>query len=145
MIVNRITSISQVQLQMFRDMFPNNNWDLRNSLAFVENKNNYLLIAENEGIPYGFLTAYTLPRLDELNPEIFLYEIEVNVNYQRQGVGTLLIQKLLEIAKEIKAKEIFVLTNANNMAAMKLYQSTGGIRENSDDVMFVYFLNQTKV
>lgn len=138
--VHRITSISEVQVQLFKDMFPDNKWDLQHCQEFVENKQNYLLIAGNEGKPCGFLAAYTLSRLDGLNPELFLYEIEVNQAYRRQGIGKQLIEDLLDIAKGIKAKEVFVLTNEHNAAAMKLYESTGGKRENSDDVMFVYSL-----
>lgn len=143
--IYRITSISEIQVQLFKEMFPENTWDLQHCQEFVENKQNYLLIAEDEGKPCGFLTAHTLPRLDELNPELFLYEIEVNSNYRRQGIGTQLIEKLIEIAKIIHAKEIFVLTNESNIAAMNLYQSTGGVRENPYDVMFVYDLNQSQL
>lgn len=33
---------------------------------------------------------------------------------------------------------MFVLTNASNAPAMRLYETTGGQREAEDDVVFVY-------
>jgi ribosomal protein S18 acetylase RimI-like enzyme len=83
----RITSVSDIQIQLFKEVFPDNNWDLQHSQEFVESKQNYLLIAEEVGKPCGFLTAYTLPRLDKQYPELFLYEIEINKAYRKKGIG----------------------------------------------------------
>ena len=69
---------------------------------------------------------------------MFLYSIDVVKNYQRMGVATKLISFLKEEAFVSNCSEIFVLTNNSNEAAMKMYKATGGIRENEDDVMFVY-------
>lgn len=144
-LIDRIENITQKDIVKLQNAFLNNSWDLENCQKFIANKNNYLFIAKLDNIFCGFLTAYTLLRLDKLNPEIFLYEIEVNRNFRRQGIGKQLIQKLQEIAQKIKAKEIFVLTNASNTAAVNLYKSTGGKPENPDDVMFVYHLNGDKI
>jgi ribosomal protein S18 acetylase RimI-like enzyme len=140
----RLNTITEKEVLQLQQNFPDNNWDLNHCRQFVADNNNYLLVAVTDTVICGFLTAYTLPRLDNLNPEVFLYEIEVNSNYRKQGIGTQLIQKLTEHAKEIQAKEIFVLTNVSNIPAVKLYESTGGIKENPDDVMFVYPLGITK-
>ena len=68
--------------------------------------------------------------------------IDVFPDFQGRGVGTALIEKLKGMALARGCSEIFVLTNASNSAANRLYQKTGGIRENPDDVMYVYLLQQ---
>jgi ribosomal protein S18 acetylase RimI-like enzyme len=73
---------------------------------------------------------------------MFLYSIDVFPDFQGRGVGTALIEKLKGMALARGCSEIFVLTNASNSAANRLYQKTGGIRENPDDVMYVYLLQQ---
>jgi ribosomal protein S18 acetylase RimI-like enzyme len=53
-------------------------------------------------------------------------------------VGRSLIAESLRLARECGAGKTWVVTNASNAAAMKLYQATGAVRTASDDVVFVY-------
>ena len=107
---------------------------------FFEDNKNIFLLAETNSVACGFLYAYLLPSPKSSNSKIFLYSIDVFEKYRRTGVASKLIENLKVIAKENNCKGVFVLTKLNNVAAMQLYQKTGGIRE-KDDVMFVYQLN----
>jgi ribosomal protein S18 acetylase RimI-like enzyme len=106
--------------------------------GFFNDANNILLVAYKGGIPAGFLYAYILPGLKTPNPKMFLYSIDVFVDFQRQNIATELIGELKNIAFTTGCSEIFVLTNKSNKPAMNLYLKTGGIMENNDDVLFVY-------
>lgn len=110
--------------------------------AFFQDEDNILLVASVEGQPAGFLYAYVLEAPHLPQPKMFLYSIDVFPDFQGRGVGTALIEKLKGMALARGCSEIFVLTNASNSAANRLYQKTGGIRENPDDVMYVYLLQQ---
>ena len=107
---------------------------------FFDNEHNILLVAFKGGEPLGFLYAYCLERMERKRPMMFLYAIDVFAGYKRQGIGTQLIEKLKEVAEDMGCTEIFVLTNDHNKAAKALYQKCGGVRENTDDVMFVMAL-----
>jgi ribosomal protein S18 acetylase RimI-like enzyme len=102
------------------------------------NRKAVLLVAYRENVPCGFLYAYLLDSPNSVQPKMFLYSIDVFENHQRGGIGTCLIRYLKRIGKRENCSEIFVLTNRSNNAAMKLYESTGGKKDNTDDVMFVY-------
>jgi ribosomal protein S18 acetylase RimI-like enzyme len=73
--------------------------------------------------PVGFAFGYSLPRRHG-NPAIFfVYEVDVDERYQRQGIGRRLLQELLA-----GQHEAFVLTEPGNDAANALYASLGGTR-----------------
>lgn len=114
-------------------------WDLENTKKFVSNPDNIFLLAfQNESIA-GMISAYVLPRMDDKKAEMFFYEIGVQKNFRQQGIGKALISELKKITIEKGIHEMFVLTNRSNTAAMKLYESTGGIpSEEIDEVMFTY-------
>lgn len=105
---------------------------------FFQAEDNILLVAKEDGEPAGFLYAYILEAPHALRPKMFLYSIDVFPKFQGRGVGAALIEELKRLAAHRNCSEIFVLTNENNPAANRLYQKTGGMRENPDDVMYVY-------
>ncbi len=105
---------------------------------FLAGEANHLLAAYAEGGLVGFLYAYELQRIETEKPMIFLYSIDVLPEHLKQGAGKRLIQELKKICRERNVTKMFVLTEEANAAAMRLYESTGGIRQSPDAVMFVY-------
>jgi aminoglycoside 3-N-acetyltransferase I len=86
-----------------------------------------VFVAAFEGeTPIGFAFGYVLPRRHGRPTMFFVYEIEVDDRYRRQGVGRRLMEELL-----FGQEEAFVLTEADNEAAMALYASLGGTRVDS--------------
>jgi ribosomal protein S18 acetylase RimI-like enzyme len=108
--------------------------------ALLAEERDYLLFAYLDGRPAGMARAVELLRPDTLRRQMFLYEIGTIEEFQRRGVARALIEELLRISRERDCVEMFVLTGEANDAAMALYRSTGGVRENMDDVMFVWEL-----
>jgi aminoglycoside 3-N-acetyltransferase I len=76
--------------------------------------------------PVGFAFGYVLPRRHGRPSMFFVYEIDVDERYRRQGIGRRLMEELL-----FGQEEAFVLTDAGNEAAMALYGSLGGTRVDS--------------
>jgi aminoglycoside 3-N-acetyltransferase I len=115
------------------------NFTLENLTKFVENPDNYLLLAYKAGEVAGMLDAYNLQKMDGRGKEMFLYEIETKPAFRKQGVAKALILKLHEIAQGVGAHEIWVLTDEENEAGNKLYRSLGvkTVRTNRN-VMYAY-------
>jgi ribosomal protein S18 acetylase RimI-like enzyme len=82
------------------------------------------------GMAYG----HVLPRPDGAPPKALLYSIDVLEEHRRKGVGAALVRAFREAAPG----PLWVVTNASNEAAMRLYAATGGVRPHEDDVVFVY-------
>ena len=73
----------------------------------------------------GFLLAYRFPRVDRDQDMIYLYEIGVLPEHRRHGIGSKMIQLLKEECRSRGITEVWVGTEADNVAARALYESTG--------------------
>lgn len=106
--------------------------------VFLENRANYLLVAEADGCLAGFLLAYRLERADRGEDQMFVYEIEVAPAWRRRGIGASLMRRITETAREEGMFEAFILTDRANDAARALYRSTGAEAENEDSMLFTW-------
>jgi ribosomal protein S18 acetylase RimI-like enzyme len=135
-------SIFRSLIEMFNKVFEENESAMgsRTSLQrLLENRNFIVLaaIAGNEVL--GGLTAYELPMYYSDEPEIFLYDLAVQTEYQRMGIGKRLIQKLREYCLENGVKTFFVMAHEEDEHAVEFYHSTGGQGEKV--VNFIYTSN----
>lgn len=128
------TAYAMVAAQRFKGRFP----DADSMDEFLASTQNVLLIAEEEGVPLGFLLAYRLARWDQARPMVFLYEIEVLEAHRRRGIGRALVTELLALGRREGCLKLFVITNAANEAAMALYQAMGAQRLANDDVLLTF-------
>jgi ribosomal protein S18 acetylase RimI-like enzyme len=98
-----------------------------------------LIVASDEDQPVGYLVAYLLDRIDRDQAMMFFYEISVADSHQRRGVGAAMIRLLKAYCREQGVMKMWVHTNKSNLAAVGLYQSTGGEADASgDEVTFLY-------
>jgi len=105
--------------------------------AYLEDPTCYLVIALQAGTPVGVLAGQVIRRAHQSQPQFLLYEMDVVESVRRQGIGRALIERYRDEAYRAGASEVWVLTNASNVAAMRLYEQNGMVRENPDDVMWV--------
>lgn len=105
--------------------------------AFLADARHHLLIASEDGEPAGFVSAIELLHPDKERPEMFIYELGVDERFRRHGAATALLERLKERCVERGCREMFVLTDDQNEAAMRTYRKAGGGRE-PDSVMFLW-------
>ena len=86
--------------------------------------------------PVGFVFGYELPRRHGEPSILFVYELDVDVAWRRQGIATRLMNELEQVARSRGITEGFILTEPDNEAANTLYESLGG--ERSETVMWNY-------
>jgi ribosomal protein S18 acetylase RimI-like enzyme len=106
--------------------------------ALLQDPRTIFLVAFDDGAPVGFVLAYALPRRHGLNVTLCVYEVEVNAACRRQGIGARLLRELAQIARQRGIEEGFVLTDADNVAGMRLYESAGGTRNDVVEWDFDY-------
>ena len=95
----------------------------------------FLSAFENEE-PVGFLFGYELLRRHGDPKIFFVYEVDVRAEHRRRGVASELFRELARVARERGTPRAFVLTAESNEPAMRLYESVGGVRPYTDDVMW---------
>ena len=106
---------------------------------FLSRPENYLIVATDGGEPVGYLVAYLLDRVDRNQAMMFFYEISVTESHQRLGAGTGMIKLLKRFCLQERVMKMWVHTNRSNIAAVSLYESTGGEADvGCDEVTFLY-------
>jgi len=118
---------------------PQSSFDDEHLRKFLARPENILIVAAEEGIPIGFLLAYLLDRVDRKQRMVCLYEVEVSEPCRRRGIGRAMIETLKTICRQENTMKTWVITNRSNLAAFKLYESTGATADaRGDEVTLVY-------
>ena len=107
---------------------------------FLADPRHRLLVALDNNIVVGFVSAVIYLHPDKPAPELWINEIGVAPTHQRQGIGKMLLRNLLDNAKQSGCTEAWVLTDRANVAAMAMYKSAGGVEELPDPTMFTFAL-----
>jgi ribosomal protein S18 acetylase RimI-like enzyme len=107
---------------------------------YLADDRNLLWLAEEDGRAVGFLRGTALRQIATRRPQMFLYEVAVDPDHRRRGVGRALVDAMLGECRRRGFEEAFVFTDPANTAAVALYRSTGGETETPADRMYVYRL-----
>ena len=107
---------------------------------FLNDPRHRLVVALDDDIVVGFVSAVIYVHPDKPTPEMWVNEIGVAPTHQRQGIGKALMQAIVEEAKRSGCSEAWVLTERANFPAMAMYKSTGGEATLPDPVMFTFKL-----
>jgi ribosomal protein S18 acetylase RimI-like enzyme len=94
---------------------------------FLAEPTHHLLLAYLPGddLPVGFVSGVETTHPDK-GTEMFLYELGVDDSCRRMGVGTALVEALAALATELGCYGMWVLTDADNTAAIGAYRKAGG-------------------
>lgn len=107
---------------------------------FLRDPRHHLVVAIDDGLVVGFASAVHYVHPDKTAPELWINEIGVSPPYQGRGAGKAMLRMLLDHAGSLGCAEAWVLTNKSNLAAVRLYQSSGGVTRADDEVMFNFEL-----
>lgn len=102
---------------------------------FLRYDDHFLIVAIDNAEPAGYLLAYELPRVDRDQSMMLLYEVGVAENERRQGVGAAMVDEIKAICRERNIMKMWVETNESNVAATGLFETTGGLRAEEDDIV----------
>jgi aminoglycoside 3-N-acetyltransferase I len=95
----------------------------------LEKEGFFVFVALFDRKVVGGLTAYTLQQYYSTKPLMYIYDLAVETNVQRQGIGTKLIAHLTQYCKDIGVEEVFVQADEMDDHALEFYRSTGGTAE----------------
>jgi GNAT superfamily N-acetyltransferase len=93
---------------------------------FVRDPRHHLSVAIDSGTIVGFASAVHYVHPDK-PPQLWINEVGVSPEHQRQGVAKGVLSALLSLGRELGCTEAWVLTDEQNAAARALYQSVGGV------------------
>ncbi len=102
------------------------NWQ-SNAGQFMHIEDGYSIVALAEGKPIGVISAYTRPLLEpfaDLNEE-FIDIIEVQEAYRQQGIGSTLVQMVLQRSRERHAFQVRAWSESCRTEALMLWHKLG--------------------
>ena len=85
----------------------------------LENENSKYFVAKDENDILGFAGIWISP------VDCQITNIVVKKTNRKQGIGSKLLEKLIEIAIETKLETLGLEVNENNIAAISLYEKYG--------------------
>lgn len=133
--IHRLTLGDEPRLQelcsRFKDRVPSH----EEAASLLAHEDIYVWVAEMDAELAGFAYAYVLSRIDG-DISVFLYELEVDERFRRQGLGQALVEQARALAERIGALKMWVDTDYDNEAAKHTYGSAGG--EPSTEPTLVY-------
>lgn len=91
---------------------------------FLAQPGHHLCIAYENGAAAGFVSGIEMTHPDK-GTEMFLYELGVDDDFRKRGIGKALVTILADLARARGCYGIWVLTDSDNPAALRTYQSAG--------------------
>ena len=92
---------------------------------FLAEPGHHLLVAYLGAEPVGMVSGVELTHPDK-GTEMFLYELGVAEAHRRHGIGRRLVAALADLARGSGCYGMWVLTDAENTAALAAYRAAGG-------------------
>jgi len=94
--------------------------------ALLGNGNFWAVIALDGAEVVGGITAHALPMTRDQSTELFIYDLAVRSDRQRQGIGRALVTELLTLASAAGIKSSFVPADNEDDHALEFYRALGG-------------------
>lgn len=91
---------------------------------FLGREGHHLLFARLDGVDVGFVSGVETVHPDK-GVEMFLYELGVDEAARGRGAGKALVAALRDLAISLGCYGMWVLTDADNDAALATYQAAG--------------------
>jgi aminoglycoside 3-N-acetyltransferase I len=131
-------------VRLFGVVFEIKNFSIPDSgyLKSVLSRSDFFVFAAMlEGKVVGGLTTYVLMQYYSNKPLAYIYDLAVDANLQRQGIGKKLILATNQFYKEKGFEEVFVQADKVDEHAIDFYRSTKPTEE-EQVVHFYYTLNK---
>lgn len=121
-----LTDVNTIKNNLISDF--DNFWTYQILKEELESENSSYLIARMNDEIIGFAGIKVV--LDEAD----IMNIVIKKNYRNQGIGTLLLENLISLAKSLNSNSLSLEVSEKNLPAIHLYQKFGfeslGVRKN---------------
>jgi ribosomal protein S18 acetylase RimI-like enzyme len=92
---------------------------------YLRTPGSYVLLAEEEGRPVGLLSYSVGPNLYHAGPAATIQELVVEAGHRDRGVGSALVEDLLQRLAELGCVEASVTAMPDNEGAQRFYRAHG--------------------
>jgi aminoglycoside 6'-N-acetyltransferase I len=107
------------------------------AVEFLGDPRHHMAVALDRGQIVGFASAVHYIHPDKA-AELWINEVGVSPEFRGQGIAKRLLDALFESGRAAGCREAWVLTDRDNLPAMRLYTAAGGEEAPRDQVMFTF-------
>ncbi len=94
--------------------------------ALLASQLTLFFVAQSGEAIVGGITAHLLPSVYGNYKELYLYDVAIATAFQRQGVGSGLLNYIKEYCQTKHIKSLFVQADAEDLHARRFYAKNGG-------------------
>lgn len=112
---------------LFNKVFQSPNYvNSLNVKRLLNNPNFVCFVAYIDNKIVGGLTAYELEMYDQEGSTMYIYDLAVSEDYQRNGIGSRLVNEIMDYCRAKKIKDMFVQADEVDRHAIQFYKRIGG-------------------
>ena len=112
--------------------------DIAATRQFLADPHHHIVVALDEGVVVGFISAVRYHHPDKPAPELWLNEVGVAATHHRRAIGKELMAAILDVGRRHGCTEAWVLTDRANEAANRLYASVVGAEAPEECLMYSF-------
>jgi ribosomal protein S18 acetylase RimI-like enzyme len=130
-------------IEVFEDVFEMKNFKMPDILYLQEllkKPDFFVFVATSENKVVGGLTSYIMHQYYSSSPLVYIFDLAVKREFQRQGLGKMLIKANNEHSQSISAETVMVQADLEDEHAIEFYKSTGA--KGMDVIHFDYGLKE---
>lgn len=127
-------------IKLFEDVFEMKDFSMPSSehlQRLLAKKDFFVFVATQNDKIVGGLTAYVLEQYYSEKPLAYIYDLAVDTQFQRRGIGRQLITAINQFCTEKGFEEVFVQADRVDDYALDFYRSTKPTEE--EDVLHFYY------
>ncbi|HJR62379.1 MAG TPA: GNAT family N-acetyltransferase [Gemmatimonadaceae bacterium] len=114
--------------------------DMEATRNFLADPSHHIVVALDDAIVVGFISAVHYHHPDKMRPELWINEVGVAATHRGRGIGRAMMGAILDLGRRHGCDQAWVLTDRGNEAANRLYASVEGALELEDCVMYTFTL-----
>lgn len=125
-------SVFSALIQVFEKEFEMQNFQIPSQEHLsktLQNENFRVFVAMESDQVLGGITLYVLPAYYTDKPQAYIYDLAVLSSHQRNGIGTRLVEAILQYGRKYNFAEIFVQADKMDDHAVAFYKSIPGAIE----------------
>jgi ribosomal protein S18 acetylase RimI-like enzyme len=108
--------------------------------ALLKKEDFFVFVAFSGEEVVGGLTSYIMHQYYSVSPLVYIFDLAVKKEFQRKGIGKLLIEANNDYSRSINAEAVMVQADLADGHATEFYRSTGAKGERV--IHFDYTLNK---
>ncbi len=136
--INKFTEL----IRLFEDVFEMKNFKMPGEIhlqQLLQKDDFFVFVALWDNNVVGGLTSYIMQQYYSKSPLVYIFDLAVKTEFQRQGIGKMLIESNNRYCKVISVESVMVQAHEVDDHAVKFYHSTGATAEKV--IHFDYSLN----